>query len=165
VRPANHPHRRVAALAAIATQWKPIFQAINDGSRDDFVKRMQGLQHPFWSRHFTLSASTLDSPHALIGGQRVLDMLLNVFYPHAVAKSANAWDGLMAETGPEAGRGLASLADRFFPDLGLDRRFLARAVYQQGLLQLDADYQSAPDPERFVSQIQMHLAGEFSSAE
>lgn len=165
VRPANHPHRRVAALSAIATHWKPIIQALNDGNRDDFVARMQGLQHPFWSRHFTLTAATLTTPHALIGGQRVLDMLLNVFYPHAISKSATAWDALMDESGPEAGRGLASLADRFFPNLGIDRKFLARAAYQQGLLQLDADYQSAPDPERFITQIQMHLAGEFQPTE
>lgn len=153
VRPANHPHRRVAALHALAKHWASVAAALRAGDRAAFVHALERCTHPFWSFHFNLSASPLRSAQALIGAQRVQEMTANVFYPAAMSRHESLWEQYKIEPGSTVTRSYEMLADRFFPGAGLDRKFLNSGIHQQGLLQLEADFLSAKDPIEFVDGI------------
>jgi hypothetical protein len=81
VRPANHPHRRMGALAAAVRSFAPISRAVDTGNSADFAARFSSLQHLFWQRHPSLAGDLLPKATSLIGGDRTLDLLINVFLP------------------------------------------------------------------------------------
>lgn len=156
-RPANHPHRRVAALGAVAKSWKPVAAALRAGDRDKFAKVLQQLEHPFWSVHFNLHATPLKKPQSLIGTQRLQDIITNVFYPAAMMHRESIWEQFLGETGTTVSRSHEMLADRFFPGVEIDRKFLKSCVHQQGLLQLDGDFRSTPDPMLFAENLRTRM--------
>ncbi len=151
IRPANHPHRRVGALAALARSWKPVAAAIRQPDRDALAAALEGLEHPFWNARFTLGAALLDRPQALIGRQRITDILLNIFYPLAITASGGAWERFLGERGPKAERTIRTIAERYFGAAAGGAAFLARAAHQQGLLQIARDFEAAEDPEAYVA--------------
>lgn len=146
IRPANHPHRRVAALASLATDWRTVRGAMARGNRAAFERALEGLEHPFWSGRFNLAAAALDRPQALIGAERRTDILLNVFFPLAVARDEAVWAEFLAERGPTPAAVMRASAARFFGS-GVDLR---PAVAQQGVLQLARDFRAAADPAAFL---------------
>jgi hypothetical protein len=147
-RPANHPHRRVAALATIATAWSTIRAALAQARRDDFLAALEAREHPFWAARFNLQSARLARPQALIGAERLRDILLNIFHPLAVARDESAWADFLAERGPAPAAIMRAAAQRFFD--GAVAGELSRAVIQQGLLQIERDHRSAPDPRAFL---------------
>ncbi|HEY8901575.1 MAG TPA: DUF2851 family protein [Chthoniobacterales bacterium] len=149
LRPANHPHRRVAALAAVARSWSPIRSALASSERTAFLHTLESLGHPFWDTRFNLKAAAFDRPQALVGPERLRDILLNVFYPQAISRTEDAWDAFVRESGPVPATIMRATADRFFED-ALPRS-LREAVLQQGLLQLERDHRMAPDPPAFLA--------------
>jgi len=159
-RPANHPHRRIAALAAIATSWPTIRSALAKSQRSAFLGALEALEHPFWSTRFNLQSARLDRAQALIGGERLRDILLNVFYPLAVARDEAAWANFLAERGPAPAAIMRDASQRLFA--GAVAADLSRAVIQQGLLQMERDYRAAPDPRAFLGALR---DGTFSTSE
>ncbi len=157
IRPANHPHRRTAALVEIARHWKSISSALHTGDRKQFVDALTALEHPFWSFHFNLNAAPLKTPQALIGGQRLQDIVTNLFYPVVLRGHESLWEEFLNEPGSTVERSHWMLASRFFPNLEVDQKFLKAGVHQQGLLQLESDFLSASDPESFAENIRKHL--------
>lgn len=156
-RPVNHPHRRVAALAMMAKHWHPIFTALKTGDRNTFATTLQQLEHPFWSLHFNLHAAPLKSPQSLIGSQRVQDMITNIFYPIMLSGQKDVWEQFLNEPGTTVGKSHWMMASRFFPNVEIDQKLLKSAVHQQGLLQLEADFLTAPNPDMFRNNIRQHL--------
>ena len=61
---------------------------------------LQGLDHPFWATRFNLQAGVLDRPQALVGAERIRDILTNIHYPLAVAGDDAAWVDFLSEKGP-----------------------------------------------------------------
>lgn len=157
IRPANHPHRRVAALAAAARNWQPIARALQKTDLPGFTDAIESLSHPFWTVHFNLNAASLRSPQALIGSQRLQDLIINIFYPASIAATPDVWDQFVREPGTTVERSLWALAERFFSGVELDRKFLKSAVHQQGLLQVDADFHTATEPQSFIDSVRKHL--------
>lgn len=146
VRPANHPHRRVAALAGLASRADQWQSAIQVGQRAEFLDALMGLGHSFWGERFTLAAARLSAPQALLGAERATDMLLNIFYPLAVAREEARWAQFLEERGPSAPALLGAAAARHFGG-AVDLR---RAVIQQGLLQFVRDYREADNADAFI---------------
>ncbi len=160
IRPANHPHRRTAALVEIARQWKSISAALETGDRKQFVHLLTALEHPFWSFHFNLNAAPLKTPQALVGGQRLQDIVTNLFYPAVLGRDESLWREFLTEPGSTVERSHWMLASRFFPNLEVDQKFLKAGVHQQGLLQLEIDFLSAPDPNAFAEGIREYLTSQ-----
>lgn len=144
IRPANHPHRRLAALHAIASNWKPIRSALETANLEKFHSALGALTHPFWSTHYNLAAAPLPKPIALIGAQRVADIVLNVFYPIAHLSDERAWHDYIQLPGPPVAKTIQTTAETFFAQS--DPAFLRSAIHQQGLLQLQRDFDEAVDP-------------------
>jgi hypothetical protein len=148
VRPANHPHRRVAAMAGIASSWERIQSALAAGRPDDLATALDALDHPFWSHRFNLGAASLKSPQALVGSQRIQDIVLNVCQPLAVDRDPAAWENFLQMRGPAPAAIMTGAATRFFGSAAPS--LLKHAFAQQGLLQLERDFRSAEAPDAFL---------------
>lgn len=150
IRPANHPHRRVAALAGIVENWAAVRAALGI-SRDGLERTLGSLTHSFWERRFNLQAAALKNPQALLGAERIRDIVINLHHPLAVARDEAAWPAYVAERGPAPAAIMRATARRLFGSAADARGFLGAACIQQGLLQIERDYRAAPEPEAFLA--------------
>ncbi|MDD5350149.1 MAG: DUF2851 family protein [Chthoniobacteraceae bacterium] len=143
VRPVNHPQRRVAALAGIVRHW-PVLEALalsaNITGLDNFFGQ---LAHPYWDRHYTLTSRRSAARMALVGGTRAADLLVNVFFPSALAAAPDFWESYRSLPAPDSNRRVENAARRLFGAGPLARRLSGMAMTQQGLLQLDEDFCAA----------------------
>lgn len=141
IRPGNHPHRRVAALAVAAQHWQHIAPLLNAQRADELVKRLCTLSHPYWDTHYTLPSATQSKRSALIGESRARDFLINHVYVQDESPSAWAtYRSLKESDVPSAVRNTATRLFGMRDDL---KKLLSMAYAQQGLLQIDADYCAA----------------------
>ncbi|NNM28073.1 MAG: DUF2851 family protein, partial [Akkermansiaceae bacterium] len=105
LRPQNHPHRRLGALAAISGDWKKIStpaQKHTPSRLKTLSERLVALEHDFWTRHYTLTAKPSAKPVALFGKARVHEFLANYYLPawarHDPEAAAHAYRKLPAGT-------------------------------------------------------------------
>lgn len=139
-RPANHPQRRLAALAALIRHW-PTVRDLREqcdpvATRDFFV----GLQDEYWDFHYTVTSSRAAKRMALIGESRVTEMLVNVFFPLAITEQRRHREAYENLPAPLANRRVEIAAMRLFGDSAAGRELLKRAAMQQGLLQVYEDF-------------------------
>jgi hypothetical protein len=136
VRPVNHPHRRMGALAAAARSFAPITKAVENGNGAGFARAFASLEHPFWEKHSSLAGDPLPKVAALVGDDRVVDLSINVFLPAQSFEAA--WSQLCAAAGPTPSGKILRLLEWL---TGEARSALCRsAMCQQGLLQLAEDF-------------------------
>jgi hypothetical protein len=148
IRPSNHPHRRLGALAAVANGFEHLRKSMRNSGAKGFRACLENLDHPYWRRHWNLRAAELSKPVALIGSDRVTDLLINAFLPSQPLDIARAELELLRGPYP-SGRLLRAsnwLVGSVSPKL------MRTAKDQQGLLQLYADF-SAVSPLEAASKI------------
>jgi hypothetical protein len=137
-RPANHPQRRVAALAAIVKHWRKL-RPLAD--RCD-VKKLRcffaGLHDPYWDYNYTLRSKPTSKPMALVGESRVMEMLANVFFPIGILSESSLRNSYRALPAPAASRQVGIAAMRLFGGNAGD--FLRTTARQQGMLQIYEDF-------------------------
>jgi hypothetical protein len=137
LRPANHPLRRLGALAAAARRWKSVRPALESADLDRLQKTLGPLEHPFWSFHTTWNSPRRRKPLALLGPDRIRDIHANISLPLALARGADpAWLDLPA--GPP-NTSLRIVSARLFGG-PLPRTLPKRLFVHQGLLQIYADF-------------------------
>jgi hypothetical protein len=136
-RPANHPLRRLGALAAMARRWTEVRAAIESADEERLQRVLGSLEHPFWSFRTTWTAKRRASPLALLGPDRIREVFVNVAVPLAAAQGRPAaWEHL---PGGPPNATLRVVSARLFA--GPPPRALARRLeMQQGLLQIYADF-------------------------
>lgn len=78
VRPANHPHRRMGALAAVARSFRRLAKCTDTGI---FEKTLTSLEHAYWDVHYSLACDALPRPAALIGADRAREITVNALLP------------------------------------------------------------------------------------
>ncbi len=143
LRPANHPQRRLAALAELARRW-PEVRALIDGEATDFARQvirfLTSLTDGYWNHHYTLVSSRTDRPLALIGEARATEMLANVFFPLAIAHRAERWTQYEKLAAATSNRRVETVVARLFGDLPDGAPWTKTAVHQQGLLQIYEDF-------------------------
>ena len=145
IRPPNHPHRRMGALAALARRFREVARALHCGSGKNFQVLLKSLTHDFWTSHWNLSAAPLSRRVALIGSDRVRDVCINAFYPSLGFEAARK--ALQAMRGPSPSGRLESSV-RWL--VGTTTSSIAESAWhQQGLLQLYADFGSGTAREAF----------------
>jgi len=136
-RPQNHPQRRLGGLARLAA------------ARDDFadiafnVKHTQtfleGLQHSFWDRHYTLKAAPTAKPVAHIGRSRVHDILANQLIPLRLHSSPDlVWEAYSALPALLDNEKLRRATQRLFGEHP-KATFTKHLYQQQALLQVYDD--------------------------
>ncbi len=136
IRPSNHPHRRMGALATISSHFPALRSAVQSSGETGFRSFFENLSHPYWSRHWNLSASRLDKDLALVGPDRIRDLLVNAYIPSLPLDRARQVLTALPGTTP-AGR--IRLASEWLIG-SVDRQLMRSARQQQGLLQLHADF-------------------------
>lgn len=136
LRPANHPHRRMGALATIAKSFRPILAAIEARSVKDFSRLLTALEHPYWSTHASVARDALPRPTSLIGRDRASDLAINVLIPSL--PYGEAYEQLASLAGPAPNRKILEAAS--WLGEGEKSRLLRSSLHQQGLLQLHADF-------------------------
>ncbi len=156
-RPANHPQRRLAALAQIVRHF-PKVRALSDACEPEAIHEFFAkLSDEYWDAHYTVSSKPSASRMALVGESRVTEMLLNVFFPLAIAADPQRWIGCKNVPAVLGNRRVETAAQRLFGDSPLRRAMLKTAAQQQGLLQIYEDFcmRDASDCERcrFPSQL------------
>lgn len=136
LRPANHPLRRLGALATVARHWKKVRPALESGDHQHVARVLGALQHPFWSYHTGWNSPARRRPLALIGPDRIRDIFVNVCLPWSWPDINDAvWQDWPAGA-PSAP--LRAVQARLFGDS--PPRLPRKLHVQQGLLQIYADF-------------------------
>lgn len=139
VRPANHPERRLAALALLLSRRSRIEEWLAAlAAQPERLRRPPAIEHAFWSRHYRAGGARLARPVALIGPERWREMAINVVLPFAHARAAETararLQTLWADwPAPAPNR----LCREMAYDLGIPPP--RRNILQQGLVQLRLD--------------------------
>ncbi len=141
VRPANHPQRRLAALARIVENWRQMRSIVESAEPAKIAKFFAGLQHPFWDYHATLTSRVWSRPVALVGEDRAREIILNVVLPLAIEREPAAFDRYREiKAGPPSRKLLIARQRLFGDDQALALKACAGALHEQGVLQVYADY-------------------------
>lgn len=138
VRPMNHPHRRVAALALSARNWRRIEPLLNAAAADSLRETLTSLSHPFWDMHCTMSSAALRRATSLVGSQRVDDFLVN--HVCAYDESESSWQTYLTLSAGKQSGSIRRIAASLFgerPDL---HKHLSRHYVRQALLQIESDF-------------------------
>ena len=148
VRPANHPQRRVAALAQIVRHW-PVLETLARTANLAALRHFFGqLAHPYWDGHYTLASKRLAGRTALVGETRITDLLLNVIFPRAVMETPALWEAYRELPAADSNQRIKLAAQRLLAGKSAIVRELGkRAMLQQGLLQLYEDFCLACDAD------------------
>jgi len=153
LRPFNHPHRRLGALATVAHSFGRIKATLEAQSVAAFREALEELSHPHWDRYANLATEKLPARTALVGSDRAMEIVINVFL--SAIPFEDAWARLRElEAGPANRKVQAAsrwLTGRVAPAL------CRPAVCQQGLLQLHGDF--FPDDPREVWDRMMAKSG------
>lgn len=141
-RPANHPHRRVAALATLVRHW-PDYRKIalaRPFSPKLLVDFLTSLEHPFWSRHHTLASAAIPRPIALIGRSHALELLANHLIPWAIHEHGLTMDSYLKLRHSVLNDKVRRCALRLFGSVKRAEPWTRRLAHHQALLQIYHDF-------------------------
>jgi hypothetical protein len=139
-RPANHPQRRLAALAAIVSQWPALRRAFDKQTVESAQTFFRALDHPFWKFHYTLTAPAATKEMALVGASRASEILANVFFPLWLSENADVWAEYARLPARLSNRRVETAATRLFGNDSRRAQFTKTVAQQQGLLQIYEDF-------------------------
>ena len=151
VRPANHPHRRLAAAVVLLKKHPRLFEktigAVESGGNPGrFFER---IHDEYWSHHFTLGGRTQKKAAELIGAARAGEIVANIVLPFTAAYAKDRGDQKLYHQAKArfdalpaaASNNLMRLAgQQLFDSARFASRFVKTARQQQGLLQVFQDY-------------------------
>lgn len=142
-RPANHPHRRVAALAVLAQHW-PAFRKValaRPFSAKRVIEHLASLEHPFWQKHHTLASAATPQEIAIFGKSQALELIANHLAPLAMQEDATfdfeKFATLRSSTINEKVR---RAGIRLFGSEILAKPWQKTLAHQQALLQIYRDF-------------------------
>ena len=140
IRPANHPQRRVAALANLLSIW-PSLEKLSQNSLPAFTSKLRSCSDSFWNQHYTLTSSPIEKNIALFGEQRARDFLTNVLHPLRLAEDPEQnWPPYSNLSGGPPSERVKRAAYRLFGNREEKNLFLKKAWHQQALLQVYQDF-------------------------
>lgn len=137
-RPQNHPHRRVAALAATAAVWPTMEALLKAEHLKELFSWLGSLHHPYWSRFVSLPSAPGRRETALVGRERALDFAVNHILPNDDGE--NAWKIFLCMHAGAAPTPIAGIAASLWGERADLAALLRLVCVQQGLLQLRQDF-------------------------
>ncbi len=164
-RPANHPHRRVAALAALVRNW-PTFRKRALGrpfSPKTTTAFLADLADDFWTHRHTLSSAKSARPIALFGKSQATELLANHLIPLAIHEDSRFdFESYLQLPAGAKNEKVRRCAIRLFGSEDAAKPWLKKAAHHQALLQIYHDFcledltdcQNCPFPEQ-LSQWQL----------
>jgi hypothetical protein len=140
-RPANHPHRRVAALAAVVREWTRFrkLAAARPLDAAAVVGFLAKLEDPFWTRRHTLSSAASARPVALFGKARAVELLANHLFPLAMHEGGS-YDAYLRLAAGARNEKVRRCAIRLFGSEAAAAPWLKKAAHHQALLQIYRDF-------------------------
>jgi hypothetical protein len=150
LRPANHPQRRLAALAQIVAHWPQVRSLAKRCDPTAIRKFFAELSDEYWDTHYTVRSKTAARPMALVGESRVTEMLTNVFFPLAISRDEARWHDFTKLPASLSNQRIEVAAQRLFGAREVKQPLIRQAATQQGLLQVYEDFclRDASDCER-----------------
>ncbi len=141
-RPVNHPQRRIAALWQIAVHWKSLRRLLEPDTFHErtFIARLEELAHPYWTTHYTLAAAAARTPLALLGAQRVRDLMANLVYPLLIPDRGELWERYLKLPAPVESTRTTVAGLRIFGSAARAKQFSAKLWQHQALLQIYEDF-------------------------
>jgi len=140
MRPANHPQRRIAALAVLVSRWKEFVELLDAGDVKGIWKFLENLDDDFWSCHYTLKSRPSKSRMALIGKTRVGEIFANVLFPLMHHRGLDYLPAYQKIRATLTNRVVETAAMRLLADSSPHRKLADRLINQQGLLQIYEDF-------------------------
>ncbi len=135
VRPLNYPERRIGALVLIARQLPRLQELLQSRNDSTFVEFMKSLHHPFWQCHSSFSAKSHEKC-LLLGEERALDLLVNVFYPAQDLEDPAVWNRFQSIRLPVIPQKILESVAVFIGENRLPKSRLREVIIQQGILQM-----------------------------
>lgn len=139
VRPSNRPERRLAALAGIFPMLGRLEKALAMGDDKKFRGILAGITDPFWDRHASLKSRPWTKETALIGLERLSDILVNVFWPLVAIDRPELARVQLGMVRSSANHATEIARQRVLGKLELGPAW-REALVQQGLLQIYRDF-------------------------
>ncbi|MEP4077416.1 DUF2851 family protein [Haloferula sp.] len=142
-RPANHPHRRVAALATLVRNW-PTFRKRALGrpfSPKTTTAFLAELADPFWTHRHTLSSAASARPIALFGKSQATELLANHLIPLALHEDPRLdFEAYLKLPAGAKNEKVRRCAIRLFGSEEVAKPWLKKAAHHQALLQIYHDF-------------------------
>lgn len=141
-RPANHPHRRVGTLAALASVW-PKYRRLalaRPFQTKPLLAFLASLAHPLWSQRHTLTSSPSVRPVALFGRAQALELLANHLIPLAIHEEGFTLDAYHKIRGSAPNDRVKRCALRLFGSVESARPWLRHIARHQAMLQIYHDF-------------------------
>jgi hypothetical protein len=154
IRPCNHPHRRIAALAAISSSIDELVsQAQKDPPFRAFRKAIHQLTNPFWDYHYTLTSKRTARPIKLIGKQRLEDFLINHLHP----LHAHKRDSFFELKASSISQKVRQCSQYLFGSVDDAQNHLTHLWHHQGILQISQDFLIAHPDDHNDAAFPKHL--------
>lgn len=141
-RPANHPHRRLGGLSAAVGEWGAFrkLALAEPFAAKPVVDFLQGLQHPFWGLHHTLTSSAAPRRIAVVGRSQALELIANHLAPLALHEERMDWKSYWKIRTSTPNDRVRRCAIRLFGSEKQAAPWLKRLCHHQALLQVYQDF-------------------------
>ena len=141
-RPANHPHRRVGALAALIKVW-PQYRRLalaRPFLAKPLIDFLQSLNHDFWTHRHTLTSAASAQRVALFGRAHALELIANHLVPLALHENGMTFPSYYKLRNSAANEQVKRCALRLFGSTKASEPWLRRVSHHQALLQVYHDF-------------------------
>ncbi len=141
-RPANHPHRRVGALAALIAVW-PQYRHLalaRPFAHKPLIDFLHTLEHPFWLHRHTLTSAAAPARISLFGRSHALELIANHLAPLAMHEEGMTFRGYYKLRLSAPNEKVKRCAIRLFGSLKTAEPWLRRIAHHQALLQIYQDF-------------------------
>ncbi len=150
IRPLNHPQRRLGALISVVNSWSELRKIIQSSEQnpESGIKKLKNyfasLEHPFWNYHYTLRSKATGQSMALIGRDRMLDILGNVLFPWIMREHPKSWQQYTqlpaSQTNEKLRRAVLRLFGQVEQKQQNEQQGTKSFYQQQALLQIYTDF-------------------------
>ncbi len=141
-RPANHPHRRVGALAALVEAW-PQYRKLafaRPFAVKPLVDFLHGLDHEFWSHRHTLTSSATAGRVSLFGRAHALELVANHLAPLALREGGMSFHSYQKLRNSSPNDKVKRCSLRLFGSAKAALPWTRRVCHHQALLQVYQDF-------------------------
>jgi Protein of unknown function (DUF2851) len=159
-RPANHPHRRVGALAALVREW-PRYRKLalaRPFEVKPLLDFLQELDHEFWCHRHTLQSFASAQRVALFGKAQGLELVANHLAPLALHENGMSYRAYQKLRNSAANDKVKRCSLRLFGSEKAAQPWLKRVCHHQALIQIYQDFcledssdcENCPFPEQLA---------------
>jgi Protein of unknown function (DUF2851) len=159
-RPANHPHRRIGALAALLKVWSQYrrLALARPFAAKPLIDFLQNLEHDFWLHHHTLTSAESAQRVALFGRSQALELIANHLAPVAMHEEGMTFKSYHQLRNSAANEKVKRCSLRLFGSTKAAQPWLRRVCHHQALLQIYQDFcledfsdcENCPFPEQLA---------------